>query len=151
MNYVSLNVFVHLELVHGSRLFKTKNSFIKLNPLIFLLITSAIHEILKQETILPKPLDSPEVTIRDHDDLLIPASALAGGAEVAGHNCWSPETTRCRLLVRFTISRSSHHVNFGRKSPANNRVEQPGSNKGLFPKAIRIMECPRPLLTRASA
>jgi len=68
--------------VHRLRLFKTKNSFIKLNPLIFLLITSAIHEILKQETILPKPLDSPEVTIRDHDDLLIPASALAGGAEV---------------------------------------------------------------------
>jgi len=82
MNYVSLNVFVHLELVHGSRLFKTKNSFIKLNPLIFLYIISAIHEILKQDTILPKPLDSPEVPIRDHDDLLIPASALAGGAEV---------------------------------------------------------------------
>jgi putative PIN family toxin of toxin-antitoxin system len=42
----------------------------------------SVIQILKQDAIFSKPLNSPEVTIRDHDDLLILASALAGRAEV---------------------------------------------------------------------
>ncbi|MFH0959693.1 MAG: putative toxin-antitoxin system toxin component, PIN family [Pseudomonadota bacterium] len=42
----------------------------------------SVIRILKQDTIFSQPLDSPDVTIRDRDDLLILASALVGGAEV---------------------------------------------------------------------
>ena len=42
----------------------------------------SVIQILNQDTIFSQPLDSPDVTIRDHDDLLILASALAGRAEV---------------------------------------------------------------------
>jgi len=42
----------------------------------------SVIRILKQDTIFSQPLDSPDVTIRDRDDLLILASALAGRAEV---------------------------------------------------------------------
>jgi putative PIN family toxin of toxin-antitoxin system len=41
-----------------------------------------VIQILNQDTIFSQPLDSPDVTIRDRDDLLILASALAGRAEV---------------------------------------------------------------------
>ena len=42
----------------------------------------SVIQILNQDTIFSQPLDSPDVTIRDRDDLLILASALAGRAEV---------------------------------------------------------------------
>ena len=42
----------------------------------------SVIRILKQDTIFSQPLDLPDVTIRDRDDLLILASALAGRAEV---------------------------------------------------------------------
>ena len=42
----------------------------------------SVIRILKQEKIFSQPLDLPDVTIRDRDDLLILASALAGRAEV---------------------------------------------------------------------
>ncbi len=42
----------------------------------------SVIRILKQDTIFSQPLDPPDVTIRDRDDLLILASALAGRAEV---------------------------------------------------------------------
>ena len=42
----------------------------------------SVIRILKQETIFSQPLDLPDLTIRDRDDLLILASALAGRAEV---------------------------------------------------------------------
>jgi uncharacterized protein len=42
----------------------------------------SVIQILNQGTIFSQPLDSPDVTIRDRDDLLILASALAGRAEV---------------------------------------------------------------------
>jgi putative PIN family toxin of toxin-antitoxin system len=42
----------------------------------------SVIRILKQETIFSQPSDLPDVTIRDRDDLLILASALAGRAEV---------------------------------------------------------------------
>jgi putative PIN family toxin of toxin-antitoxin system len=41
-----------------------------------------VIQILNQDTIFSQPLDSPDVTIRDRDDLQILASALAGRAEV---------------------------------------------------------------------
>ena len=42
----------------------------------------SVIRILKQEKIFSQPLDLPDLTIRDRDDLLILASALAGRAEV---------------------------------------------------------------------
>jgi putative PIN family toxin of toxin-antitoxin system len=42
----------------------------------------SVIRILKQNTIFSQPLDPPDVIIRDRDDLLILASALAGRAEV---------------------------------------------------------------------
>jgi len=45
-------------------------------------IIESVIQILNQDTIFSQPLDSPDVTIRDRDDLLILASALAGRAEV---------------------------------------------------------------------
>jgi putative PIN family toxin of toxin-antitoxin system len=45
-------------------------------------IIESVIQILSQDTIFSQPLDSPEVAIRDRDDLLILASALAGRAEV---------------------------------------------------------------------
>lgn len=42
----------------------------------------SVIRILKQDTIFSQPLDLPEVTILDRDDLLILASALTGRAEV---------------------------------------------------------------------
>lgn len=42
----------------------------------------SVIRILKQNTIFSQPLDLPDVIIRDRDDLLILASALAGRAEV---------------------------------------------------------------------
>ena len=42
----------------------------------------SVIRILKQDTIFSQPLDLPDVTIRDRDDLLILASALAGRADV---------------------------------------------------------------------
>jgi putative PIN family toxin of toxin-antitoxin system len=45
-------------------------------------IIESVIQILSQDTIFSQPLDSPEVAIRDSDDLLILASALAGRAEV---------------------------------------------------------------------
>jgi len=42
----------------------------------------SVIRILKQDTIFSQPLDPPDVIIRDRDDLLILASALAGRAEV---------------------------------------------------------------------
>jgi len=42
----------------------------------------SVIRILEQDTIFSQPLDLPDVTIRDRDDLPILASALAGRAEV---------------------------------------------------------------------
>tara|TARA_B100001971_G_scaffold177690_1_gene172262 strand:+ start:688 stop:1032 length:345 start_codon:yes stop_codon:yes gene_type:complete len=42
----------------------------------------SVIRILKQDTIFSQPLDPPDVTINDRDDLLILASALTGRAEV---------------------------------------------------------------------
>ena len=45
-------------------------------------VIESVIQILNQDTILSRPLDSLDVTIRDRDDLLILAGALAGKAEV---------------------------------------------------------------------
>jgi putative PIN family toxin of toxin-antitoxin system len=42
----------------------------------------SVIQILNQDTILSTPFDPPDITIRDRDDLLILASALAGRADV---------------------------------------------------------------------
>ncbi len=45
-------------------------------------MVESVIRILKQDTIFSQPLDLPDLTIRDLDDLLILASALSGRAEV---------------------------------------------------------------------
>jgi putative PIN family toxin of toxin-antitoxin system len=45
-------------------------------------IIESVIQILKQDTMFSHPLDLPEVAIRDRDDVLILASAVAGRAEV---------------------------------------------------------------------
>jgi len=42
----------------------------------------SVIQILNQDTILSRPLNTPDVAIRDRDDLAILASALAGNAKV---------------------------------------------------------------------
>jgi len=41
-----------------------------------------VLQLLRDQTIVPRPKTPPEVTVRDPDDLWVLASALAGGAEV---------------------------------------------------------------------
>jgi uncharacterized protein len=45
-------------------------------------IIESVIQILTQDTIFSHPLDLPKITIRDRDDVLILAGALAGRAEV---------------------------------------------------------------------
>jgi putative PIN family toxin of toxin-antitoxin system len=41
-----------------------------------------VLQLLRDQTIIPRPRTPPDVTVRDPDDLWVLASALAGGAEV---------------------------------------------------------------------
>jgi putative PIN family toxin of toxin-antitoxin system len=41
-----------------------------------------VLQLLRDQTIIPRPTTPPDVTVRDPDDLWVLASALAGGAEV---------------------------------------------------------------------
>ncbi len=41
-----------------------------------------VLQLLRDQTIIPRPKTPPDVTVRDSDDLWVLASALAGGAEV---------------------------------------------------------------------
>jgi putative PIN family toxin of toxin-antitoxin system len=41
-----------------------------------------VLQLLQDQTIIPRPKRPPDITVRDPDDVLVLASALAGGAEV---------------------------------------------------------------------
>ena len=44
--------------------------------------TTFVMQLLRDQTIVPRPSTAPEIAVRDPDDLWVLASALAGGADV---------------------------------------------------------------------